>query len=124
MEIESTEDFLKKFDYNYERNNKELIVEMAYSQKISIDYTNPEDVVITNQLMGWNFLTGIINMTIKNAVIFNLTGGLILSFLILFLDFKFGIFFLLGLMIWEVSWYTFYRSNADNLKRFLINWNH
>tara|TARA_R110002049_G_scaffold3795_5_gene27616 strand:+ start:91983 stop:92357 length:375 start_codon:yes stop_codon:yes gene_type:complete len=123
MEIDSTEDFLKKFDYNYQRKNNELIVEMDYSQKISIDFTNSKNVVITDKLVGWNFLTVIINMNIKNAILFNLIDGLIFSFVILFLDLKTGFFFFLGLIIWLLSWSSFYLSKAETLKRFLINWN-
>ncbi|ALJ06338.1 hypothetical protein APS56_14855 [Pseudalgibacter alginicilyticus] len=122
MEIDSTEDFLKKFDYNYQRNNNQLIIEMDFSQKISIDFSNPEKVKITNKVIGWNFLTGIINMTIKNAAIFNLISGLILGFIFFFIDIKTGIFFLIALVIWVLSWYTFYLSKTDTLKHFLINW--
>ena len=122
MKIDSTEDFLRKFDYNYQRNNDELIVEMDFSQKISIDFSNPEKVIITNKLIGWNFLTGIINMNIKNAALFNLISGLGLGFIFFFIDIKTGIFFLIALVIWVLSWYTFYLSKTDTLKHFLINW--
>lgn len=123
MEIENTEDFLRKFDYCYERHNNELIVEMDFSQSILIDFSNPKDIVITDKLIGWNFLTGIINMSIKNAVFFNLLFGSILSLMVAFIDLKTGIFIFVGVMIWAFSWSAFYFSKKQTLRRFLINWN-
>lgn len=123
MKLENAEDFLRKFDYNFERKDKELIIDMNFSQKVLVDFSNPEKVVMTNKLMGWNFLTGIINMNIKNAVLLNLISGLILSCMISFYDLKSGVFFFLGLMFWVLVWLAFYHSKFDNLKQFLIKWN-
>jgi hypothetical protein len=123
MQLNKTEEFLKKFDYNYSRNNEELIVKMNFSHKIFINFSNPEKIIITDKLIGWNFLTGIINMNIKKAVLFNLFWGVILSFIIAFSDLKSGIFFFIALMIWVLLWFSFYISKSENLKQILIYWN-
>lgn len=124
MKLETSEEFLKKFDYNYHKRDSELIIEMDFSQKVLVDFSNPKEVIMTNKLIGWNFLTGIIPATIKNAVWLNVTAGVILSFIIALYDTKSGIFFFLGLMFWVLVWFTFYYSRFDKLKQFLITWHH
>lgn len=123
MKLEKSEDFLKKFGYNYQRDNEELIVKMDFSHRIVINFSNPENIVITDKLIGWNFLTGLLNVSIRNAVLVNLVGGLILSFIIALFDLRAGIVFLLVLMIWVSFWFSFYISKSENLKQILIYWN-
>ncbi|MFG6687834.1 hypothetical protein ACGK9U_14720 [Mariniflexile sp. HNIBRBA6329] len=122
MKLETAEDFLKKFDYNYEKRDKALIIDMEFSQKVLVDFSNPESVVMTNKLKGWNFLTGIIPSSIKNAVFLNLALGIILSLLISLYDTQAGVFFFLGLMFWILVWFTFYHSKFNNLQQFLMKW--
>lgn len=122
MKLENTEDFLRKFDYDYEKRDKELIVNMEYSQKVLVNFSNPENIVMTNKLTGWNFLTGVFTMSIKNAVLFNLIAGFILSCMIALYDFKSGTFFFLGILFWVLVWFAFYHSKFDTLKEFLIKW--
>jgi len=122
MKLETAEDFLKKFDYNYKRHDNVLIVEMDFSQKVLVDFSNPENIIMTNKLIGWNFLTGIIPSSIKNAILLNLIGGVFLSVIISLYDSKAGIFFFLGLLFWVLVWFTFYHSKFDKLKQFLIKW--
>ncbi|MFD0991295.1 hypothetical protein ACFQ1R_14400 [Mariniflexile jejuense] len=123
MKLENTEDFLRKFDYHYERHDSELIVDMNFSQKVSINFSNPKQVEIKNKLIGWNFLTGFFPSSIKNAVLLNLIGGIILSLIISLYDIKAGVFFFLGFMTWLLVWFSFYYSQFDKLKEFLIKWN-
>ncbi|MBP0904495.1 hypothetical protein ACFSKN_11390 [Mariniflexile gromovii] len=122
MKLETAEDFLKKFDYNYEKRDKALIIDMEFSQKVMVDFSNPESIVMTNKLKGWNFLTGIIPSSIKNAVFLNLVLGIILSLLISLYDTQAGVFFFLGLMFWVLVWFTFYHSKFNNLQQFLMKW--
>ena len=122
MKLETAEDFLKKFDYNYERHDNALIVDMEFSQKILVDFSNPESVVMINKLKGWNFLTGIIPSSIKNAILLNLIIGGILSLLISLYDTKAGAFFFLGLLFWVLVWFTFYHSKFNKLQQFLTAW--
>ncbi len=123
MKLEKTEDFLKKFDYNYQRDSEELIVKMDFSHMIFINFSNPEKIVITDKLIGWNFLTGLLNMSVRNAILVNLIGGFILSFIIAFFDLKTGIVLFIVLLIWVSLWSSFYISKSENLKQILIYWN-
>ena len=72
------------------------VLRLNFSQKVSINFSNPKHVEIKNKLIGWNFLTGIFPSSIKNAVLLNLIGGIILSLIISLYDIKPGVFFFLG----------------------------
>lgn len=123
MEIENTEEFLRKFDYKYHRDANELLVEMELSHRISIDFSNPDNIKITDKLTRWNFLTGIINLSLKNALILNVMLGILLGVTITSFDYKIGLFIFLAWMVWVLSWATFYLSKSQSLRYFLINWN-
>ena len=58
MEIDKTEELLKKFDYSFQRKNNELIIKMDFAQRMTIDFSDSEKIKIKDKLVGWNFLTG------------------------------------------------------------------
>lgn len=123
MKLQHTEDFLRKFDYDYLRQDNQLIVKMEPSQQVSIDFSNPQRPVITNELTRWNFLTGIFNMRIKNAVLLNFALGVILSLLLAFQNLETGIFVFLIYTIWISFWAAHYLSKSKTLKENLAHWN-
>jgi hypothetical protein len=127
MGIDKTEELLKRFDYRYERKNNELIIKMDFSQIMIIDFSDSEKIKIKDKLVGWNFLTGLIEMSIKNATLYNFIATMVITFLFVFLDYKSDklnlIFFFLAVIIWMLLWTIFYLVKAENLKRILISWN-
>lgn len=127
MGIEKTEELLKKFDYKFERKSKKIIVKSDFAQRIIIDFSDPEKVKISDRLVGWNFLTGLIEMSIKNAILYNFIGALVMTFLFVYLDLEYGglnlVFFFLASIIWVLLWSIFYLIKAENIKRNIIRWN-
>lgn len=127
MGIDKTENLLNKFDYKFERKNNELIVKLDFSQRIIIDFSDPNKIKIKDKLIGWNFLTGLLEMSIKNATLYNFIGAIVMTFLFTYLDFEYNgvnlIFFFLAFIIWVLLWTIFYLAKAENLKRTLISWN-
>ncbi|WP_139959122.1 hypothetical protein [Flavicella sediminum] len=123
MKIESTEEVLKKFDYSYHLKNDEIIIDMELSHKILVDFSNPQKVIITDKLIGYNFLTGIFKMSIKKAILFNIVIGFFLSLLISLENANLGVLFFIALMVWVLLWSFFYISKSETLKQILINWN-
>ena len=106
MGIDKTEELLKKFDFKFERKNNELIVKMDFSQRMIIDFSDSEKIKIKDKLVGWNFLTGLIEMSIKNATLYNFIGALVMTFLFVYLDLEYSginlIFFFLIFIIWVI----------------------
>ena len=127
MGIEKTEQLLNKFDYKFEKKNDQIIVKLDLAQRIIIDFSNPEKIKITERLVGWNFLTGLIEMSIKNATIYNFIGALVLTIMFVYLDIESDginlIFFFLTFILWAILWTTFYLIKAENIKRTLMSWN-
>ncbi|EMQ96482.1 hypothetical protein D778_01463 [Xanthomarina gelatinilytica] len=127
MEIDKTEALLKKFGYQFQRKNNELIIKMAFAQRVIVEFSEPDKIVIKDKLVGWNFLTGLIEMSIKNAILYNFIGAIIITFLFMFLNLKYSglnmVFLFLAFMVWVLLWTMFYLIKAENLKRILIQWN-
>jgi hypothetical protein len=127
MGIEKTEQLLNKFDYKFEKKNNKIIVKSDFAQRIIIDFSDPEKVKITDKLVGWNFLTGLIEMSIKNATIYNFIGALVLTIMFVYLDLESDginlIFFFLTFILWVILWIMFYLIKAENIKRTLMSWN-
>ena len=124
MEIDKTEELLKKFDYEFQRKNNELIIKMDFAQRIIIDFSDSEKIKIKDKLVGFNFLTGMIDMSIKNATLYNFIGIIIMTFLFVHLDLEYGglylVFFFLAGIIWILLWTIFYLIKAEYMKRTLI----
>ncbi len=127
MGIDKTEKLLKKFDYNFRKENNKLIIKMDFSQRVIIDFSDSEKIVIKDKLVGWNFLTGMIEMSIKNATLYNFIGALVITFIFVYLDLEYGalnlVFFFLGFIVWILLWTIFYIVKAENLKQALMRWN-
>lgn len=127
MEIDKTEALLKKFGYQFQRKNNELIIKMAFAQRVIVEFSEPDKIVIKDKLVGWNFLTGLIEMSIKNAILYNFIGAIIITFLFMFLNLKYSglnmVFLFLAFMVLVLLWTMFYLIKAENLKRILIQWN-
>lgn len=127
MGIDRTEELLKKFDYTFLRKNEKLIIKLDFSQRITIDFTDPEKIKITDKLVGWNFLTGIIEMGIKNATLYTFVWTIFIALVFVYLDQSEGLnlaaFFLVFVIFWVLFWFMYYLIKAENLKRILMSWN-
>lgn len=123
MNIGSTENFLKKFDYRYEKNENTLIIKMDFAHRVVIDFSNPDKIIIKDKLVAWNFLTGLFRMNIKKGILFNMVLGISISATIAFFDLSTGIMFFFGLMLWGLLWSILYVSKYESLRYILINWN-
>lgn len=127
MNRAKTEELLNKFDYKFQRKPTELIIHLDFSQRIIIDFSDPEKIKIKDKLVGWNFLTGLIEMSIKSATLYNFIGAIVITFIFVYLDLEYGglnlLFFFLAFIIWVLLWTMFYLIKAENLKHTLMRWN-
>ena len=48
-----------------------LIVKLEFLQLVKVGFNEPNRI-IKDQVVGWNFLTGMIIMSLKNALFYNL----------------------------------------------------
>lgn len=77
MEKEKVIKFLNKYDYNYSEKDNSIFVKLEFALQVKIEFNEPNKIIIKDKLIGWNFLTGMIEMTLKNALIYNFIGTII-----------------------------------------------
>ena len=124
MNSEKILNALDKYDYKYIHQNGIIIVKLDYAQQIIIDVTNPDKVIIKDKLVGWNFLTGSIQMNIKNAMLYNFVGLIFFSFLLI-LKYNHAQFFtpfFFTFIAWVLMWTIFYHVKSESLKQQIISW--
>ncbi|TCN60558.1 hypothetical protein D0809_01535 [Flavobacterium circumlabens] len=63
--------FLEKYNYKYTVKQNLITVNLEFSQNVIIDLSSPGKLKISDQLVSWNFLTGVITMSLKNAFVYN-----------------------------------------------------
>ncbi|WP_067144800.1 hypothetical protein [Pseudotamlana agarivorans] len=127
MEIDKTEALLQKFHYKFERKHDKLIVESDFSFRVIADFSNPNKIILSDRLFGWNFLTGLVEMSLKNAMIYNFIGGLILVLFYIYMPTVFNHLttkiLCIGIFFWILIWTVYYLIKAESIKRTLTNWN-
>jgi hypothetical protein len=124
MNSEKIINALDKYDYKYINQKGLIIVKLDYAQQIIIDVTNPDKVIVKDKLVGWNFLTGSIQMNIKNAMVYNFVGLIIFGFLLVANDNNTQVFlpFFLTFIAWVLMWTIFYHVKSESLKQQIISW--
>ena len=115
---------LEKYGYKYVDQNRKIIVKLDYAQQIIIDISNPEKVIVQDKLVGWNFLTGSIQMSIKNAMLYNFIGLIFFSIMLIGWDnhSQTLVPFFLAFIAWVLMWTIFYHVKSENLKGQIVNW--
>lgn len=124
MEKEKIVVFLDKFNYDFVEKNNLISVKLGFGQIVKIDCKESNKIIIKDQLVGFNFLTGMINMSFKNALIYNFIGMIIFGFLCMYSEneengLKALPLFLL-FIAWTILFSNFYIVKLENFKNQLI----
>lgn len=126
MEKDKVLKFLDKYNYNYSEKNNSIVVYLELAQQVKIEFNEPNKIVMKDKLVGWNFLTGMINMSFKNALIYNFVGTIIFGLFCLYTEkMEDGaniIAFFLVFITWIVLFSGFYLIKLENFKSQIINW--
>lgn len=124
MKINEIVKILEKYNYSYTLKNEVLTVNLEFCQNVIIDLSNTEKVIISDQLISWNFLTGGIKMSIKNAIIYNFVLMLIFGLMCQYLEFLNQNFtnLFLTFITWVIVFSTFYLIRLESFKQQVINW--
>lgn len=117
---------LDKYDYKYSSKKNKITVKLGLSLEINIDFSYPDKVIIKDKLVSWNFLTGVIEMSLKSSMIFNTVGIFIITTLFAILKIKTkapnaSIYFLF-LIVLVAIWTIYYMIKAENFKKMIISW--
>ncbi len=129
MGIDKTEQLLNKFDYTYRKENNKLIIKEDFALQIIIDFSDADTIKITDKLVGWNFLTGLIEMSVSKAIRYTFFSGMLATLLFVYLYLNLGdngvnfTFFFLAFLFWVALWVPFYIIKAESVKKTLMRWN-
>jgi len=116
---------LTKFNYKFQENENEIIINSNSKLNVHVNFID-DKVDITSTLIGWNFLTGLINMKLENAIKYSLIGSLIVIIVLLFAKPLWGDYFPILLyffvIIWSVGFISYYNVKFENMKTRIYNW--
>lgn len=59
-------------------------MKLELAQQIKIEFDKPTKIIIKDKLTGWNFLTGMIEMSLKNALVYNFVGTILFGIICMF----------------------------------------
>ena len=118
MELNKIIETLDKYDYKYNLKNDTITVNLEFSQNVVIDLSNPSKIIISDYLVSWNFLTGGIKMSLKNAILYNFFLLLFFGFLCQYLQFTGNSLTNLFLTFigWILLFSTFYLIKLEGFK--------
>lgn len=117
--------FLTKYNFKYSENTEIITVNLDFAQKVILDFSEPEKLKINDRLTGWNFLTGLISMSLKHAIIYNFVVAAIIGILFINLQVENSEFsltpFYLVLMLWILLFSGYYLVKLENFKSQIMN---
>lgn len=123
--IEKIKNFLDQNDFKYLVNSQKLIVSLDFSQKVTIDCSETNKIKMTDQLTGWNFLTGFFPMSLKNAMIYNFVGGLILGFIFIMMEINSSaqnlILIYIVFIFWILIFIIYYAVKLENFRTMILS---
>lgn len=125
MEREKIINFLEKFDYRYSVKNQVIEVKLDFSQKVMIDLSETTKIKISEELVGWNFLTGLLVMSLKNAIIYNFIISIVSAFVFFYLQSLISsinfIPFYFVFILWLLMSIQYYVIKLENFKSRIMN---
>ena len=121
---------LKKYNYKVKEQFDVVIVSLSPSLEVRIDYSEPDRIIISDKLIGYNILTGVWSMSIKGSIIFNGITSFIyaLIFSLLHISFKdqsfnlYIILFFIIAMAWIILWTNYFHVKVENFKTLIKSW--
>jgi hypothetical protein len=126
MEKEKVLNFLDKYDYSYSEKDNSIFVKLELAQQVTIEFDVPNKIIIKDKLIGWNFLTGMITMSLKNAFIYNFVGLILLGFICLYSENTENginlIVLFLVFITWIILFSGFYLIKLEGFKNQVMNW--
>lgn len=117
---------LDLYGYNYTESENKIVIKLDFSQEVSIDFSVPNKVAITDRLTGSNLLSGMVKIKLKYALIY--TNVILLIFTIFFLwrPYSSKPFFLIGLIIvaaaFKLMCFLYYTIKLESMKSRICFW--
>ena len=126
MDREKVLNFLNKYNYTYSEKNNSIFVKLEFAQQVKIEFDQPNKIIIKDKLIGWNFLTGMIEMSLKNAFIYNFVGTILLGIICMYSENKSDGINLTAMFLvfttWVILFSGYYVVKLESFKNQITNW--
>ena len=125
---EFIKDKLKKYEYKYSENHNNLSINMGLSLYVKIEFKENDSIKMTDKLKGWNFLTGMLSMSIKASMIYQTIGLFVATFLLILMGRTSDnllipfLFILVGMSVWIILWSFYFLTKSENMKKQIVLW--
>jgi hypothetical protein len=117
---------LDRFDFNYTVEGAHVTIKLGYSQQIIVDFAESGKIKMRDRLKAWNPLTGMIETSLKNAMV------LISFVMLLFLIFSIEIVLtsqsatyvvpFIFVLAYYIIWVVYLNVRLSNFKNTLRGW--
>lgn len=118
MELNKITKILEENNYKYKVKNQIIVVSLEFSQNVIIDLSDSSKIIISDNFDNWNFLTGYIKMSLKNAILYNFVLLIFFGFFCqyaAFIDYNFTCL-LLTFIAWVLLFSIFYLVKLESFK--------
>ena len=118
MELNKITKILEENNYKYKVKNQIIVVSLEFSQNVIIDLSDSSKIIISDNFDNWNFLTGYIKMSLKNAILYNFVLLIFFGFFCqyaAFIDYNFTCL-LLTFIAWVLLFSIFYLIKLESFK--------
>lgn len=122
--------FLEKkldlYGYKYRSADGEIIVRLSLDQQVNIYCKGNNKCLVKHKLTGWNFLTGLLSMSLKGAMIYYTVGLAVIAIMFAFLgpaspntDLS---LFLIAAAGWFAGWTAYYAVTFESFRHQVMSW--
>ena len=95
---------LEKYNFNFSEKNNTITVKLELAQHVKIECNESNKVLIKDKLVGCNFLIGMIEMSLKNALFYNITGTISFGIRCMYSENKEIWFNLIAMLLVFITW--------------------
>ncbi len=118
MNKEAFLEYLRNSKYKFNAHGDRIEVRIGFSQRAIVDFTHDGRPEITDRMIPWNFLTGLIPMKFKSAFVYNVIMCLFLTVVFVFLwptaaNVLFTVMYVSGISLISAAIYIHYRKLID-----------
>lgn len=125
MEKEKVISYLNRFNYSYSEINGRVMVALGFGLMVEIDLSVEGKVLISDRLLGMNFLTFPFGMSIRSSMVFNSVSLLLLMVVFMFFVEAYNPSYLLLILIcgcaFMLLWLIYYLVKAESFRRQIIS---
>ncbi len=117
---------LTKYNFRFVDFNNIISIKLDYALVVLVDFNLFDKILISDRLMGWNFLTGFFRMKLKWAILYNFFILLLAAILFMFEGSNINQYYLIVILLlggfWIILWTIYYHTKSESLKKMLMIW--